>query len=331
MSKTITRSATALEEPPVEPGALIERGLEQAALALDDTARRYTEALSKARETPFRRALLLAEGIDALRRSIKPEFMRKIMALVGSPLGIGSDRGPGRGKGGQDTSQYDEATVREAFIQSLLLGFYPVGNEWMIYRGRFFGCKSGWRRKLEEVPGISDIKCASGIPLLHNGRQVVRVAISWRLNGIRGELIGTDGKPGIGVAPTTFGGESASQLAGKAEAKAYHIAYEQVTGSKQTVMEEELEVVETPPALPAGSGSNGPPTQRLTGPEFEALLKDNQGLANNLDMDQAAVNALAEQLNANLQTVEGQRLLNGELRRRAGPESGMAGDEGEAD
>lgn len=243
------------QEPPsasanTETGlSLLDKGQVELARAIDQTAAQYSRALDTA-QGHFEKTFLMSKAIVALRRAITDEVMQHILALQGSPNGFKTDKDRDGG--------YPAIVVKECLITSLLNGFYPVGNEWNIIAGQFYATKNGWIRKLEEVPGISDINCSPGRIVVQDGQTLVRVALSWRLNGIANQLVDHEGKAGQVFTVQTLGKPSPDNILGKATAKAYHAAYRKATGSYRTLEDApdvlEGKVLETK-ILPAPTGS----------------------------------------------------------------------------
>lgn len=255
-----------LEQPRATGVQLLDTALLQQALDLDRTAQEYAAAIQAA-PGHIQKALLTARGIQALRQGLGGKVLAEVMALMNSPLGFLTDRGPHARSEGNKTP-YPVEVVRDCVVEALLHGFYLSGNEFNIIAGRFFGAQNGWRRKLEDVPGISDIRVAAGVPMVHNGQTVCRVALSWKVDGQADELRGADGKPGVAFPVTVTAYSTADQTIGKAKRKAYKLAFEQATGSKVTAPDGE--VGEPPDGLPTqaappgrqlehqGNGADGP-------------------------------------------------------------------------
>jgi len=210
-------------------GELLDPRMAQECNKLDILAERYTGALMAPSLGRLESALLMADAISKLRELITPAIMERVMSLMNSPLGFKTDR-PNK----KNARPYSSEEVRECFIASLLNGVWPVGNEWNIISGNMYIAQNGYRRKVSEVPGLTDLHLSPGVPGLHNGRQVVRYAATWKLNGVSDELLGPDGKPGrvIPVAHDDY--SSVDQLLGKAERKALKAIWHQIHGSDHT-------------------------------------------------------------------------------------------------
>jgi hypothetical protein len=209
--------------------ALLSRERLELARSIDKTVQSFTEGIRKA-EGHTERAFLMADAIAALRRAITPEAMTSIMGLYGSPNGFSADR-PNK----SNRTPYDEETVKECLITSLIHGFYPINKEWGIIGGNFYGQQNGYRRKLAEVAGISDISCVNGrVTRAPNSPALIRVSLRWKLHGVPDALRDPEGKPGVVYAVKCFGSEADDALIGKAIRKAYKAAYEKATGSINT-------------------------------------------------------------------------------------------------
>jgi hypothetical protein len=177
----------------------------------------------------------MARGIERLKQAITPDVMRLVLQLMNDPNGFLCDRPNKDHPNKKYHDAYPEDVVKGCFITALLRGFYPVNNEWNIIGGKFYGAQNGYLRQLREIDGISDIDVAPGVPTTHNGQTVVRVALSWVLDGRKDQLLGTDGKPGRVFAVVAHGGSGPDQLIGKAVRKALKAAYEKATGSRHTL------------------------------------------------------------------------------------------------
>lgn len=281
MTATATRSApktTTYAEPTVPaapPAALLDEVLEKTTANLDSLASRYATAIQDGTLGRMKRALVTAQAIQALRKAITPEMMKSFMPLMNSPLGFKTDR-PSK----NNPHLYTETEVKEVLIAALLRGFFPFDNEFNIIAGGFFGAKNGYWRKLCEIPGISDIRNAPGTPMQHNGLTVVRYSLSWKMNGQPGQLIGSDGKPGMVFAIPVHGQQGPDATIGKASRRAFKMAYEQITGSRQTEDDEVSETtLETAQALTPSPTSTPPAEPKQTTTDKLAAKLGSNGTA----------------------------------------------------
>lgn len=221
-------SSVAVRTPPAdEPRALVTAADLAVVERLDQTAALVRTDLDRA-TGPMARSLIMARGVVEIRKQLTPEVMASIMPLMNTQLGFKTDRGPGM----REQTPYSVDQVREAFAVSLLTGLYPVGQEWAIISGQCYVCLNGWKRKLEQLPGVSNIEVAPGMPRLDQatGHALVAVSLRWVKDGKRDELRDHQGKPGRVFTVQVFGRPAPDQLIGKAKAKAFRAAYEQAAG-----------------------------------------------------------------------------------------------------
>ncbi len=231
--QTTTQTTTVERESPQQATeeVLLDKVLDATVTRIDRMASAYARAVEEA-HGHLKKSVLLGKGIEELRKALTPEVMRTILPLMNSENGFRTDR-----PNSKNPSPYTEAQIKDALITALLYGFYPVNNEFNVIAGRFYGALNGYKRKVKEIHGISDVHCAPGVPAPHNGQTVCRVALTWKLNGQRGELLGSDGKPGMAFP---VAGQSADQMIGKATRKAFKAAFELITGSEQTAPDMEV-------------------------------------------------------------------------------------------
>lgn len=225
---------TITKEPdlPISEDGLLDEVLAATCDKMDRIADLYGRAVREC-SAPLRRAMLMADGIDRLRKALdQPTVRPKILALADTPLGFLTDR--------RDKPQkYEWETVRDAVIVGLMAGVYPVGNEINIIAGRCYITKEGYERLLRDDPNFTDFNPRPGVPAAHNGQTVVRFAASWKYKGIHQELIGADDKPGRVFVIPVQGNAGPDNIIGKAKRKAYKAIYERIHGSASTVPDEE--------------------------------------------------------------------------------------------
>jgi hypothetical protein len=157
--------------------------LEDKAKQLDKVASKFSNSLNLD-ASPFSTAIMLSQGIAALRELLDDGVMTEIMRLSNSPLGFMTDR-PSEKK----PEPYRIGDVRDAIIEASLRGFRVCGNEFNIIAGRFYGAKAGLHRKVISYPGVTDFKETFGIPKLAGDKGAIVVAkATWKLNGIKDAL-----------------------------------------------------------------------------------------------------------------------------------------------
>jgi hypothetical protein len=109
-----------------------------------------------------------------------------------------------------------------------------TGNEFNIIAQRCYITKEGYQRKTREIPGLTDLNTAFGVPVQHNGHTVVRCAARWKLRGSAMELTDSEGKPGRMIPIRVNQGLSVDAMLGKAERKTLKAVWENVYGSEHT-------------------------------------------------------------------------------------------------
>jgi hypothetical protein len=182
--------------------------------ALDELAARYSLQSLDA-SSRFERALLLAEGMQALRKAVAP-LVPRILSLQGSPLGFLTDKDKDGG--------YPAEVVQECLIEATLRGVYPVGNEFNIIARRCYITLNGYRRLVGDVAGLTDLKLIPDVPKAFTGGAIVPVKASWKMHGRPDSL-----ERNIPVRLNA--GMGADGAIGKATRKMLASIYAQVTGS----------------------------------------------------------------------------------------------------
>ena len=233
MSQTVaSRQAQQTAHTTQEEKPLLDQVIDETCRTLDRTASRYQKALAEA-HGHTQRAILLGRGVSAIRGLLTDAVMKEIMPLMNSQLGFMTDRGP-QARSDKLKTPYSVPEVRECLVQAILQGFFWTNNEFNIIAGRFMGVLNGWKRKCEELPGVTDLHVIPGVPRVENGQTMVRVAGRWRLDGQAHQLTGPDGKPGVvfPVPSNEYSGPDAAM--GKAERRAYKLIHKTITGSRLT-------------------------------------------------------------------------------------------------
>lgn len=219
------------------PPDLLDKVLEATAAKLDGIATRYSVAVADPAMGRLRRTLVMAQGVQQLRAALDGKVMKQIMALMNTPLGFMTDRGPHAYKAEHKTP-YNEDVVRECVIAGLMNGVYPVNNEMNIISGRCYIAQEGYRRKVREIPGLTDLKLAPGLPRVDQGKTVIRFGATWKLNGNADSLRDAEGKPGIVLEIPTNQYTGPDAVVGKAIRKGLKRIWEQVYGSDHTAPED---------------------------------------------------------------------------------------------
>lgn len=248
-------------------------------LALDNTLKAAREeiALAEADGNDMLKALTLAKATQMVREQLTP-LMDDVMCLVGSPLGIKTDR-----DNQPDSGRYGVETIRDAVLNGMMRGARVVGNEINVIGSNLYLTKEFWERRFREAPGVSHVQPPTlGIPretkLGERAYAMVQARLDWRLNGQNDHLELT-GDKAILVAWNK--GMGVDALHGKAKKRLYQMAYARVTGSQ--VEEEDGEVVHSLPALSEAAPPAGEDGERDAGQQVQDLLQDAEGTLVSLD------------------------------------------------
>lgn len=200
-------------------------------------------ALALKEMAPLTQAVALATGISQLRTILTPEIVKQVfLPLQGSPLGFVTDKDKDGGYGAE--------VVRDVMIEAMIAGFRPIGNEINIIAGRMYGAKAGFMRKVQEFPGLSDLRIVPGVPhFVGDKGALVPMHATWRLNGAQMELVRDAKKlPDGNVSDTRIAvrvnaGMGADAVIGKAQRKLLKAIYDTISGATLTV--EDGDVLDT--------------------------------------------------------------------------------------
>jgi hypothetical protein len=170
------------------------------------------------------------------------------MPLQGSKLGFVTDKDAGGG--------YPAEVVREVIIEALLRGFRPVGNEFNIIAGQFYGAKNGFERIVREWPGLTNLRIDLGVPhLVAEKGALVPCEARWRLDG---RDMKVECRPAAGdgfdtrIPVKVNGGMGPDAILGKATRKLYARVYQVLTGCASDIVDADGDVLTVPgQSLPA--------------------------------------------------------------------------------
>lgn len=122
--------------------------------------------------------LLMVRAIGELRSLMTEDVVREIDGLRGSTLGFLTDRDK------TDKPPYGLDVIRDVWIKASLVGARMVDAEVMIFNSGIYLTQRFFRRKLLEIPGLSDLEESSTIPKQVSDRAVtLTVTVEFRLNG----------------------------------------------------------------------------------------------------------------------------------------------------
>jgi len=200
-----------------------EISLANKAQELDAVAEQYSSALST-EASPFTSALILSEGIAALRDLLDDGIMQAIMRLADTPLGFITDRA---NKGG-----YAPKEIKDAIIEASLRGFRVAGNEFNIISGRFYGAKNGLHRKIITFPGLTDFTETFSVPRFtqNGGGAVLTAKATWYLQlSDEQDPIKMELQRELAIRVNT--GMGVDAVIGKAQRKLYAAVLNRLTGT----------------------------------------------------------------------------------------------------
>lgn len=198
---------------------------------LDESAERYARELAAPIESRILRMVITSRALNDIRSQLTDSIMQEyVVPLMCSPLGFMCDRGPGC----KNPNPYTVGELREAVLQALLQDFRLTENEFNVIAGKFYGAQAGYRRKVREIPGLTNLEEIAGTPVVEAGATKVRMAIRCKIDGKPWELKDQEGKPGRVFVIRVNEGMGADAVIGKAKRKALKAAYEEITGTKIT-------------------------------------------------------------------------------------------------
>lgn len=205
----------------------ISAGPEQLALIDNIVAECSIEALADVGH--FAKALKFASGMRMLSRALTNEMLQDVMLLQGKSLGFRTDKDKSGG--------YDIDTVKVCFMEALMVGAYPVGNEFNIIADRTYLTKEYFTRKVKQFPGLTDLNLQPAVPQLMGEKgALVAFLVTWRLHGKPCKLEKTlrkleDGSTVDERIPVKVNaGMGSDAIIGKATRKMLKAVYEQLTG-----------------------------------------------------------------------------------------------------
>jgi len=193
------------------------------------------QALAKA--PPMTQAVMLAQGIESLRRIMTEKFVNDVfMPLQGTPLGFVTDRDNPKDGGRKG---YDWETVRDCMIEGMIKGLRPVNNEINIIAGRAYAAKNGVSRLVSALEGVTDLRVKFAVPSRKDDEARVQVIATWNYEGTPMKLSHVFEKNGddtfdgrISVRVNKGMGNDA--ILGKAKRKLFYEIHEMINGTKFT-------------------------------------------------------------------------------------------------
>ena len=211
-----------------------EIDIEEVIKATENDLRECRNSISLA-EPGMQKAIHTSRALARVRQLVTTKFISDhVMPLMNSPLGFMTDKN----KAGQPTYTADE--LREPVCECLIRGFSIAGNEFNVISGRFYGAQAGYRRLVRELPGLTDLEELAGEPVFSQGggSATVRYIVRCKISGKEWTLKNEEGKPGRKFTIRVNGGMGPDAVIGKAARKALKAAYEEITGTTITDMDD---------------------------------------------------------------------------------------------
>lgn len=185
----------------------------------------------------FMQAIRMAHGIKTIRGALTEQFVKEsFMPLQNSALGFLTDKPDG----------YSWDVVRDVLCEALLRGFRPVGNEFNIIAGRFYGAKAGFERIVLEFPGLQDLRINMGVPVLVQDKgALVPCEATWVFAGKPDSITCAQVKDGIDsrIPVRVNSGMGMDAILGKATRKLFARIYQRLTGCSRDVIDADLDEV----------------------------------------------------------------------------------------
>lgn len=128
----------------------------------------------------FMKAFMIADAMVKLQESLTHEYMKPIMAMMGSKLGFKTDR-----DNKPDNDKYTEAIVKRCLIEAVMMGVQPYGNQFNIIAGNCYITKEGFGYALNTWPELTyniipEVKAVNA----DKTSAVIHCAIEWNSNGM---------------------------------------------------------------------------------------------------------------------------------------------------
>lgn len=203
--------------------------------------------------SPVRRTLVLARGMQTLRRHMTGQVMDDIRGLANTRLGFLTDRPPGAtDKHGKTLKPYSDDVLRDCIIDGMLRGASPIGNEINVIAGSCYLTRQYFERTLATWPGLSGLRIVEGVPAtsVSSGGALVPMRASWSLYGACDEIVCDKTADGDYRIPVRINaGMGADAILGKGKRKLLAKVVARLSGSQwvaQQAESDEVEAIEGP-------------------------------------------------------------------------------------
>jgi len=94
------------------------------------------------------KTMMIAQGIGALTRLLREnvEVVECLRYLQGMKLGYRVD----------DKGPYDDTVIVNVYVEAMMRGLQPTGNQYNIIAGNFYQTKEGFDHVISNLPGLTD-------------------------------------------------------------------------------------------------------------------------------------------------------------------------------
>lgn len=239
----------------------------------------YERVCANPAMSALHRTMARARTVELLEDALSDDIMKRIMKLMNKKYGFMTDHGPHAWKD-SCKKEYDQETVKRCVIQGLLMGLFPVNNEFNILAdGQYYPALNGWERKVNEIPGISNILVSPGVPAQMGPYVVIRVGGRWVVNGQSGMLVDENGSPGAVYTIQVNKGSNGDNITGKARCKALRDIYRAAAGKTTEPIpfsddhDEAAAALEKLNVKVAASGAAGQTEKETIAAKFQAIWK----------------------------------------------------------
>ena len=182
------------------------------AAKLDTVVQSSMLAIQDAGTSHFAKALAVGRAYLDITAELTSQ-MKFVAALAGQANGFKTDK------------QYDEGTIKKCAIDALIAGVHLTGNQFNIIGGNMYIAQSGWKYKLQSLPGFSFIDVPRfSAPKAAQGHVEVDCEQSYVYGGAEIQTFK------FTAFVRTNGGSNIDNNLGKAKAKLWHALFEKLTG-----------------------------------------------------------------------------------------------------
>lgn len=179
------------------------------------------------------KGLIAGTALSQMRGLLTDAVLATLMPLVGTPLGIRTDRD-------HDQRGYDSSVVRDVVLAGLMRGARVVGNEMNIIGGNLYLTKEYWERRFRELPGMESVRpprCGIPKPVTISDKvyAMTQARVEYRYRGKVGkiECAGDDA-----IIVVWNKGQGIDAIHGKVKKRLYAFGVATITGAHVDVEDE---------------------------------------------------------------------------------------------